>query len=380
MADLLGLSMVQWARSIATTMSEHIREVEDAMLRNYKFSAMLQSDGRIEYNCAGRGFDWRVRFRNHPMEGNTGETTRTFDRKNLYKTAILDWRGYQATDAISERELQEAKDSKNALIKVIDGFGDRIKKSMEQGLAQQYLVDGNASGNEKFWHGLESFFGATQTVNSSTGAARTANAGDFVGYPNDTYAGLNTNLGDAGGSQYSGSVWPNGNADVEYDYWTPLLVNYTCTGFGGTADTWVAQGDEAMRFGIIHSQRNESEGLPLDMIWLARNLYYDFLNLIDGKEQIITTADTKMKGLGFGNSVMFDGVEVTWDTAIANNVGYGLNFKNIKLRCMYDSVVTVTKDDVFYDPYTQYINACAKHLGNLKFKSPRNFVKFLTLA
>lgn len=380
MADLLGLSMVQWARSIATTMSDHMREVEDAMLRNYKFSAMMQSEGRIEYNCAGRGFDWRVRYRNHPMEGNTGETTRTFDRKNLYQTAILDWRGYQATDAISERELQEAKDSKNALIKVIDGFGDRIKKSMEQGLAQQWLVDGNATGNEKFWHGIESFMGATQTINSSTGAARTANAADFVGAPDDTYAGLNTDLADKGGSQYSGSVWPNGNADPEYDYWSPLLVNYTCTGFGGAADTWVAQGDEALRFGIIHSQRNETEGVAADMVWLARNLYYDFLNLIDGKEQIITTADTKMKGLGFGNSVLFDGVEVTWDTAIANNVGYALNFKNMKLRCMYDSVVTVSKDDVFYDPYTQYINAAAKHLGNLMFKSPRNFVKFLTLA
>jgi hypothetical protein len=323
--------------------------------------------------------DWRIQYKLHPMEGNTGETARTFDRKNLWVTAILDWRGYQATDAISERELQEAKDSKNALIKVIDGFSERIETSIKQGLAQQAYVDGNASGNEKFWHGLESFMGATQTVNSSTGAARTANAADYVGYPNDTYAGLSTELANKGGAQYSGSVWPNGNADPEYDYFSPLLVNYTCTGFGGATDTWVAQGDEAMRYGIIHSQRNDL-GAPVNEIWLARNLYYDFLNLIDGKEQIMTNGDTGKKGLGFGNKVMFDGVPVTWDTAIANNVGYGLNFANISLRCMYDSVVTVSKDDVFYDPYTQYINAAAKHLGNLKFKSPRNFCKFLTLA
>lgn len=379
MADLLGSSMVQWARSIATTMSDHMREVEEAMLRHYPFMNSLMDKGRIEYNCAGRGMDWRIQYRLHPIEGNTGETARTFDRKNLYQTAILDWRGYQATDAISERELQEAKDSKNALVKVIDGFSERMEQSMKQGLAQQAYVDGNASGNDKFWHGLESFYAATQTVNSSSGAARTANAADFVGYPADTYAGLSTELANKGGAQYSGAVWPSGNADPEYDYWSPLLVNYTCTGFGGAADTWVAQGDEAMRFGIIHSQRNDL-GSPVNEIWLARNLYYDFLNLIDGKEQIITNGETGKKGLGFGNKVMFDGVPITWDTAIANNVGYGLNFDNISLRCMYDSVVTVSKDDVFYDPYTQYINAAAKHLGNLKFKSPRNFVKFLTLA
>lgn len=379
MADLLGLSMTQWARSIATTMSNHFTETEEAMMRSFPFMAALMDQGRIEYNCGGRGFDWRVQYRLHPVEGNTGETARVYDRKNLYVLAILDYRGYQATDSISERELQEAKDSKSTLIKVIDGFGDRMEKSIKQNLAMQWLVDGYATGNEKFWHGIESFMGATQTVNSSTGAARTANAADFVGYPNDSYATLSTVLGDKGGSQYSGSVWPNGNADPEYDYWSPLLVNYTCTGFGGTADTWAAQGDEAMRFGIIHSQRNSLE-YPVEDVWLARNLYFDFLNLIDGKEQIITNGETGKKGLGFGNKVMFDGIRVTWDTAIANNVGYGMNFKNISLRCMYDSVVKVTNEDVFYDPYTQYVNGTAKHLGNLKFESPRNFFKLLTLA
>lgn len=379
MADLLGLSLVDWARSFATTMGDHMRDTEEAMMRAYPFMRSMMEQSRILYNQAGRGLDWRVQYKLHPMEGNTGETARTFDRKNLWVTAQLDWRGYQATDAISERELQEAKDNKNALIKVIDGFNDRLETSIKQGLAQQAYVDGNATGNEKFWHGLESFFGATQTVNSSTGAARSANAADFVGYPNDTYAQLSTVLANKGGSQYSGSVWPNGNADPEYDFWSPLLVNYTCSGFGGGTDTWAAQGDEAMRFGIVHSQRNDL-GNPVNEVWLARNLYYDFLNLIDGKEQIITNGDTGKKGLGFGNKVMFDGVSVTWDTAIANNVGYGLNFANITLCCMYDSIVTVSKDDVFYDPYTQYINAAAKTLSNLKFKSPRNFFKLLTLA
>lgn len=379
MADLLGLSMVQWARSIATTMSDHFREVEEAMMRNYPFMKSLMDGDRIEYNCAGRGMDWRVQYRLHPIEGNTGETPRTFDRKNLYKTAILDWRGYQATDSISERELLEAKDSKNALIKVIDGFSDRLETSMKQGLAQQAWVDGNATGNDKFWHGLESIFGTNGTVNVSTGAQRAANAADLVGYPDDTYAGIDTDLGAYGGAQYSGSVWPNGNADPELDFWSPLMVNYTSTAFSGATDTWVAQGDEALRYGIIHSQRNDL-GAPVNEIWLARNLYYDFLNLIDGKEQIITNGDTGKKGLGFGNKVLFDGVPITWDTSIANNVGYGLNFENIKLRCMYDSIVTVSKDDVFYDPYTQFVNAAAKHMGNLMFKSPRNFVKFLSLA
>lgn len=50
-------SSVDWARSIATTIVNHLREEEIASLRKYKFFAALEGAGQIRTNMSGRGFD-----------------------------------------------------------------------------------------------------------------------------------------------------------------------------------------------------------------------------------------------------------------------------------------------------------------------------------
>jgi hypothetical protein len=381
--DYKGYSGADWARSAATTLADHVREEEQAWMRNYQMGALLESQGRIIYNCGGRGFDWPVRYRMHELEGNTGETARNFARRNLNIVAALPYRGYQATDLIYEREFLENR-GEAAIVNVFNNLVKRLEDSMKQGLAPEWYIDGNATGNTQLWHGLESYFGATQTVNSSTGAARTANAADFVAYPSDTYAGISTILGNYGGENESGSVWPDGVADPEFDFWSPLIVNYTCSGFGGGSDTWAAQGDEAMRYGILHAQRNTSLDGQMTNIFLNRSRYFEMLNLMDGKEQINITSDNELRALGFKNTFVFDGVTVSWETAVPNSVGgvtmagYGINFNNIELRCMYDSIMKTEGPE--YDMDSQGYKAVVKTLSNLKFNSPRNSVKWANLA
>ncbi len=50
---------------------------------------------------------------------------------------------------------------------------------------------------------------------------------------------LRMDLGNYGGDNESGETWPNGVADPEYDFWTPLIVIANSS----HAD----QGDEALR-------------------------------------------------------------------------------------------------------------------------------------
>lgn len=380
-AGYKGFSNTDFARSAATTLARHVREQEDAWMKNFQMGALLEANGRIVNNMGGRGFDWPVQYRLHSIEGNTGETARNFARRNLWKTASLEYRGYQATDAIFYKEFLENR-GPEGIVKVFDQFIQRLEKSMKQGLGPEYYVDGSSTGNEQSWHGLESMFGATQTINSSTGAARTANAADYVGYPNDTYAGLSTVLGNYGGENESNVVWPSGVADPEYDFWSPLLVNYTCTGFSGATDTWVAQGDEAMRYAIIHSQRNATMDGQITNIVLARGLYMDLLNLLDGKEQIQVVpgdpAAGSLRTLGFKNVVSFDGVDVSWEGAVPTNVGYGYNINNIQLLSMDDSLFRSEGPE--YQIESQAFVAVVSTLSNLKFASPRNFFKLLSLA
>mgnify|MGYP001439949467 FL=1 len=372
-----GFNPVAFSRTAATTLAKHIREVEESMLRNYQMGALLEAAGRVNYNNSGEGFDWPVQFRLHKVEGNTGETQRNFARRNLWKTANLEYRGYQATDSMYYREFRSNR-GPEGVVKVFENFVDRLETSITQVLGTEYYIDGSASGNEQSWHGLESMFAVNGTVNISTGAQRSANAADKAGYASDTYAGLSTALGNAGGENESGAIWPDGIADSEYDYWTPLIVNYTSTAFSGSADTFAAQGDEAMRYAIINAQRNTSKNGQITNIFLARDLYTDLLNLIDDKERIQISSEHSLRALGFKNVLNFDGVEVSWESGVPTGVGYGINYDNMELKSMDDSLLRSEGPD--YDIHSQSFNAVVSTLSNLKFSSPRNFFKLAALA
>lgn len=377
--DYQGYSNTDWQRSVTTTLAKHFKDEEKATLRNYQILALLESNGRVSYNHGGRGFDWPVKYKNHRIEGNDGTTTRSFAAVAQHKIAHLDYRGYQVTDSISTKEKLENR-GPEAIIDVVARMGESLMESMKQGLAAAPFIDGNATGNEKEWHGLESMFGNNGTINISTGAQRAANALDKVGYPNDTYASLSTVLGNYGGENEANVVWPLGIADPQFDFWSPLMVNYTSSAFNGTADTWAAQGDEAMRYAIIHGQRNATMDGQITNVILDRNLYNDFLNLIDAKEQIQIRRGEPvgLVALGFKNVVEFDGVQVSWDVAVPTNVGYGLNYRNIELLSMHGQLFV--PEGPFYDEYTQTHNTVLSTLSNLKMKSPRNFFKLMSLA
>lgn len=368
----LGYSNTDFARSIASSLAEHIRDVEPALMKNFQILAMLESMGRVKYNCGGRGFDWPVEYKRHNVEGNTGETPRSFARMNPFKTPKLQYRGYQATDAIYEKEMMENR-GPEAIIKIADTMGERMERNVRQALATECYVDGEATGNTQGWHGIESMFGNDGTLKDDAGTQRSANAADKVAYPSDTYAGLSTILGNYGGDQESGAIWPNGVSDPEYDFWTPLMVNYTSTAFAGTADTWPAQGDEAMRFAIIHSQRNTAVDGQIGNIILARDLYFSFIQSQSSKERMLVSSETGMRALGFKNTVMFDGVEVSWESGVPTTVGYGINFNCVELRCMYGQLLV--PEGPFYDEDNQSYKYAIKTLSNFKWRSPRNFFK-----
>ena len=374
-----GFNPVAFSRTAATTLANHIREVEESMLRNYQMGALLEAGGRVNYNNSGEGFDWPVQYRMHKVEGNTGETQRNFARRNLWKTANLEFRGYQTTDSMYYREFRSNK-GPEGVVKVFDNFVERLETSLTQGLGGEYYVDGSASGNEQSWHGLESMFVLNGTVNSTSGAQRSANAADIVGYPNDTYSGLSTVLGNYGGENESGQYWPDGIADAEYDFWSPLVVNYTTThaDLPSSTNTWAGQGDEAMRYAIINAQRNTSKNGQITNILLSRDLYMGLLNIIDTKERIQISSEQSLRALGFKNVLNFDGIEVSWEAAIASGVGYGINYDNMELKSMDESLLRSEGPE--YDIHSQSFNAVVSTLSNLKFSSPRNFFKLAALA
>jgi hypothetical protein len=367
-------SSTDWARSIATTIVNHLREEEVASLRKYKVFAALEGSGNIRTNMSGRGFDWEIQYRNHNPSGNNGETPRSFARQNLWKNAELEYRGAQVTDAIYKKEMLENR-SAQALVNVAGKMASRLLTSMEQYLAKEWVVDGYTAGNELRFHGIESFMGTNGTINVSTGAQRTANAADPFGYASDTYAGLSTVLGAYGGSQKSG-VWPNGEADPEYDFYSPVIVNHTSTYFGGS--TWAANCVKAVREAIHQTRRNDTKEDQVDMVLLDRRLFIDFLNTLDSKERVIVSRTNGLRSYGFTDVFELDGVEISGENSIPANTGYGMAIGNIELLCMENQLMV--SEGPFYDEQTQQFRYVVSTLGNLKFKTPRNFFKLTALA
>ena len=377
----MASSSTDWARSIATTIQNFLREEEIASLRKFKVFAALEGSGNVRTNMSGRGFQWEIQYRNHTPSGNNGETPRSFARQNLWKNAELDFRGAQATDAIYKKEMLENR-SAQALVNVAGRMASRLITSMEQYLAREWVVDGDAAANALRFHGIESFMGYSGTVNVATGLQRNSgvspgatSAPDPFGWPSDTYAGLSTVLGSHGGSQKSG-IWPNGEADPEYDFYSPVICNVTSTYFGGS--TWAANCAKALREALHQTRRNDTKQDQIDMCLLNRRWYIDFLNTLDAKERVIVGRTDGLRSYGFTDVFDFDGVEVSSENSVPADTGYGLAIGNMELLCMTDQLMV--SEGPFYDELTQQYRYVVSTLGNLKFKTPRNFFKLAAIA
>jgi hypothetical protein len=375
-------SSTDWARSIGTTITNYLREEELNTFRKFKVFAALEGSGNVIMNQGGLGLNWQVRYRNQPVSGNNGETPRVFARQNLWVDANLPYRGYQVTDSIYKREMLENR-GQQALINVAGKMASRLQESMEQHLAKEVWIDGNLAGNELRFHGLDSFTSIDGTVSIVDGTKRVANPDDPFGWPADVYAGINTGLGAVAGSQLQGS-WPNGVADPEYDFYSPIVVNYTSRYFKGKDETgadsftWKDQCVQAVREGIQQAKRNDTKASQIDMVILDRKLYIDYMNKLDSKERILANNNEGLRSYGFKDVFQQDGVDISTEYAVPSGCGYGLSIANMELRCMEGSLMTA--EGPFYNEDTQAYRYVVSVLANLKFVSPRNFFKLQAIA
>lgn len=370
-------SPTDWARVIGTTIVNHLREEELATFRSLKVFAMLEQSGNVVMNQSGRGMDWNVRFRNAPVTGNTGDTPRTFSRINMWKRAELPWRGFTTTDAIYRREMLENR-GQQALVDVASKMAERLKESLEQHLSYQPYKDGGAAGAENDFHGMDSFLSFDGTVDESVAGVATkrttSNTADRYGFPNDNYAGLSTQLGFYGGGRINATSgqWPNVPVDPEFDFYSPVIINYNASSFNAAGNrNWRSNCVFAMREGIHQCKRNDTKEAQIDMVVLDRSLYIQFLNTYKDQERIVVSKENGLKALGFSDTVTLDGVEITSEYACPAGRGYGMSIGNMELRCLENQLMVA--EGPFFSEETQAYRFACSTLGNLRFRSPRNF-------
>jgi hypothetical protein len=363
--------VAEWTGILNTTIRQYIREVFQNIARNRKLLALMTSKGRVQKRQGGGDqFEWRIRYKRATMQGFADSDTLTFPRLDKTKVAALDWRGYASTDSITKKE-RLINSGKEAIINRFAEMGKQLVDDMMENFGDELYIDGNAVGNDKRIHGIESFMG-------TTGSAIT---GTVVMNPSDTYAGLLTNLGNYGGS-WSAS-WPrNGIGPPEYDFWSPLILDYTSTlatsagGWSNTTATFAARCLEVTRFGIIHTKKNKTMEGQNDAIMYDAEMYRLFVEKLAEKERILVerggTNKNGLTALGFSDVTNFEGVDVSYEYGHPANVGYGWNSSQVELKSLQNELFVPTGPD--YDQETQSHRVTVDFFGNMRF-NPRYFWK-----
>lgn len=371
----------EWQRLVSTTIADYGKGAEDDLIAKRILLAAMKRAGRILYNKGGDGFSWQVPYRLAPLTVHDGETPITPARQDRFKRPTLDYVGYALADMMTKREKLKNK-GPGALISYYEEMAPRLMSDASQLFSQELYIDSSASGNAGRLSGIETMMALNGTVTVSSGAQRSANAADIVGYPNDTYAGLSTVLGNYSGSWNSqtalSSTWPNGVGDLGYDFYSPVVVNYTTTAIDETTHDWANQCVKATRLLITQMNRYADNRGGLKTILLDRELYRLYLNKIDSKERINTSSQLGLRALGFEDTFNQDGVDITWEYGMPAAVGYGYDIENMELRSMQDRLFVT--DGPEWNRYNRSYSVIVDFFGQLKFHAPRFFGKLAALA
>lgn len=358
--------MPEWTGIVETTIHKYVREEEVNILRNRKLLAMLQSRGRFSFGNSGDLVNWKVRFKRGSMSGYADMDTLTFQRVNRRKSAELDWRGYAIAESYSKKEKLMNKGTE-AIIKYWSNKGQEMMEDVEDAFGEELYVDGNASSNTRRMHGVESFFG-------NSGAA----SGGYIGTPSDTYAGLSTSLGNYGGS-WTGT-WPTGTGDAHYDFWSPLIVDYTDTAWTPTTKTWPNTCQQALRYGIVKGRRNKSKKNMLDMILLENELFRQFEDSYSAAERLNIARGDKKDGLyalGFQDTINFDGVDISSEYGIASGLGYGFTMGDMEVMSLQDKLFV--PEGPTFDQASLSWRLSIDFFGNARM-NPRGMLKFINIT
>ena len=372
---------IPWSRVINSTIKNFIREREVNVLRNRKLTALLKKRGRLSFNWSGTKMDWKVKYRRVRLTPFADGDVLSFDRKDRHKTAEIDWRGYSLTDSMTKGEFLQNR-SKEAIIKLYSSIATDLMDDAEDFFGEEFYINGNLPQNAKRIHGLETFLAANQNV------------GNGAGTPTATYAGLSCVPGYYGGNWNASPLpsWPNGYGDPQYDFWSPIVVDYGDTLFpgntlnpdgsansGGTNaspnNTWTNNCIEAVAFGIIKSKKSKSARGMLDVIFLNDELYRTYLRQARVKERIMVDRGqaSGLVQLGFLDVINQDGVDLTWEYGTPGGVGYGFNIDMMEVRSMQAQVFVPEGPD--FNLTTKSWQFSIDMYGNVVY-NPKFFVKF----
>ena len=147
--------MAEWIGIIHSTAPKYLSGAADNTIRNRLILTLVRQKGRITFNESSHECNWDVEYAEQPVSAYGDGGTIDFSRHDLLRQLKIDWRGYKATDMMTEMERLENKGD-IAIVKRYDRIMPTLTKSLRNKFCGEFFIDGYATGNENRLHGLES--------------------------------------------------------------------------------------------------------------------------------------------------------------------------------------------------------------------------------
>lgn len=324
--------MAEWSEVVATTLSQFTKGAVDLTIREHPVFASLQQKGQFFFGQSGLDMTWQVKIAEPEVEAYTGGNV-TYSPVDKHRRATLGWVGYIAKDTMNEKETLQNR-GPEALVKRYSEVFPDLKNAFRRRMATEMYNDGVTYPTRL--SGIETFCAASVTPA----------AGDLIAWPSSTYGGYSCAPGAVSGNwsqeltthpnAASTYDWPDGIGDPDYEFWSPILANFSSTAWGTGSTTWVDNCERVIRRMNMWLSRGTGKDRRPDLVLMTLPMYYDVLNRASTLRKIDVPAK-RMVELGF-EGVMLDGVELSWEYGVPTNTAYFFNFDQMELRCMYDQL------------------------------------------
>lgn len=352
----------------------YIKGYTDATYRLSVWLYELKKRGRIVFNQRSHSCTWSAWKSEPDVSTYVDGTDLTFVTHDPTEMLTLPQKQLYATDYLSQHAYEQMQGEQQ----IIDHYKEkmpRLVEAVQKRICRSLFNNGNT--NTADYAGIETFM-ATGTTTSADKAFK----------PDANYAGQQTDLGVTGtwtsnlATKPNASVatdWPDGDGSSDYDWNSPLIVNYGYDWTGSGSSDWKDNCEEAARYMVTRQQRRgaaeSAKGrMPL-LHLLATDLLADFQSFISARNRQIMPYKDGMD-YGFSSTAFFhDGALYDHEFYVPAGVGYSIGIDKMQL-----SNVT---GELFNTKGPEYSLLKNGHLffvythGNLRF-NPRSFGKFAT--
>lgn len=362
---------------VKATAPKYFKGASNLTFRRRLWLSFLRKYGRIEKNATSFSQTWDVEYSEPEVRTFGDQGDNQFNVHDALQQLTVDIRGYTTTDKLTKK-MRYINSGPEQIYNLYEKKSQNLVSSMRKKISAELYIDGNATGNEQRFLGIESFMGDD---------GNTA-PGDLIANPSDSYAGQSTALGaitgswttDLGTGNYPNATlatdWPYGQGDTEYDFVSPKLINYSSTSWGAQSNSFQDNCEEVLRFaGIVCAALTDDEDVPY-LHMLSSRLYNQFLNFYSAKGRIVLP-HKESEDLGFSKTMNFEGAAVHFEYDCPSDTGYGICPAEMELFHCDDMLIVPDGPD--WDIRSKAWLYEAGVFGNLRFQ-PKYFAKYKDYA